>query len=238
MPVESQVIAFQSFLTGNHVLLGSAGVGKTRLLWSLLQDPGFRGENSVDILLTDSKDRFSLGVSHLHVMHVEPYSTDLSWISEPSKPGVYFSSCPYTPRNTTFLECLANYVRQAEGTIPYPIRLFVDFSAKHWQDTAFLEQLVRLHYISESLREEGSGTLSIWSVLSSLNNLPPQAQTMWKDAHFVLLSPVESASLTSLGTVFSRSLLPSALEAIKAGKDMGEFFYLPHDEKQIYKRRF
>ncbi len=238
MPVESQVIAFQRFLPGNHVILGAAGVGKTRLLWTLLQDSSFREEKTVDILLTDSKDRFSQGVSPLHVVHVEPYATDLSWITEPSKPGIYFSTCPYTPRNTTFMECLANYVRQAEGAVPYPIRLFVDFSAKHWQDSGFLEQLARLHFISESIQEERSGALSIWSVLSTLTNLPPQAQGMWKDAHFVLLSPVESASLTNLNSLFGHTLAPLTQEALTAGQHMGEFYYLPHAEKQIYKRRF
>lgn len=238
MPVASQIIAFQRFLPGNHVLLGAAGVGKTRLLWSLLDDPGFRGENTVDILLTDSKDRFNQGVSPLHVVHVEPYATDLSWISEPIKPGIYFSSCSYTPRNITFLECLANYVRQAEGLIPHPIRLFIDFSAKHWKDNAFFEQLIRLHYISTLMREEGVETLSIWNVLSTLTNLPSSAQSMWKDANFILLSPVESASLAALDSFLVRTPLPSSHTAIITGRQVGEFFYLPRKEEKIYKGLF
>lgn len=236
--MQSQIIAFERFLPGNHVLLGAAGVGKTRLLWLLLQDPGFREENTVDILLTDSKDRFNQGVSALHVVHVEPYATDLAWISEPVKPGIYFSSCPYTPRNTTFLECLANYVRQAEGMIPSPIRLFLDFSAKHWQDSSFLEQIIRLHYISTSMREEGVEALSIWSVVSSLTNLPFQAKGIWKDAHFILLTPVASASLAALDSLRGRTLPASAQEAVLTSRQIGEFFYLPRSEDSVYRRLF
>ena len=238
MPVENQIIAFQNFLPGNHVLLGTAGVGKTRLLWSLLQDPSFRGENTVNILLTYSKDRFAQGVSQLHVVHVEPYATDLRWISEPSKPGIYFSSCSYTPRNTTFWECLANYVVQAEGAIPHPIRLFLDFSSKHWKDNCFLEQLIRLHFISKSIREEGTEVLNIWSVLSTLTNLPPQIKGIWKDAHLILLSPLDSTSLTNLQDFFNFSLTPSSQEALTTEKNLGRFYYLTHTEEKIYKQLF
>ena len=238
MPVESQIIAFQHFRSGNHVLLGAAGVGKTRLLWSLLQDPGFSKENTVDILLTDSKDRFNQGVSSLHVVHVDPYATDLDWISEPVKPGIYFSSCQYTPRNTTFLECLANYARQAEGSFSPPIRLFLDFSLKHWHDKCFLEQAIRLHYISTTMSEEGSGSLSIWSVLSSLTNLPIQVQGIWKTAHFVLLSPVESETFTALASLRQRQIPFSDQQAILTSRKMGEVFYLPSNEETLYKRLF
>ncbi|MHB1654069.1 MAG: hypothetical protein ACYCVD_16580 [Desulfitobacteriaceae bacterium] len=232
--MENLVQPFQNFLPGNHFVMGAAGVGKTRLIWSLLQDVDFCGKETINIILTDSQERLSQGLSPVPLTQVDPYSTDMRWIAEPTEPGIYFTSCGYIPRATTFIECLANYIRRFEGTIKNPIRVFIDFSSKYWRDTSFLDQLARLHYISESVTSDKERPLSIWAVLTDLKELSHQAQGMLHYAHLVLMNPVVPAALQELDTFFGKSLLPRATTLFPPGKTIGGFYYVPFTEDNIY----
>lgn len=234
MPVEIEVQPFQNFLRGNHLVIGAAGVGKTRLLLSLLQDEAFCGDNLIQLVLTDSQERLNQALSPVPLAHIDPYAIDLRWIAEPSSPGIHFTSCGYIPRTTTFVECLANFVRQSEGNIPYPIRTFVDFSERYWENTAFIEQFARLHYISESIATDEARPLSIWTVLTSLSDLPLETHGMLPSAHLILMNPVLPNVLQEVDDFFSKDLSSSAASLLASGKDVGGFYYIPSAANVIY----
>lgn len=232
--MENQVQPFQNFLSGNHLVMGAAGVGKTRLIWSLLEDKDFCGQETINIILTDSQEHMAQKNSPVPLVHVDPYSTDMRWIAEPNEPGIYFTSLGYIPRATTFVECLANYIRKVEGDVKHPIRVFVDFSSKYWRDNAFVEQLARLHYISESVTGESERPLSIWTVLTHLKDLSPQAQGILHYTHLVLMNPVLSTTLQELDNFFGKNLLARANTIFVPGKTIGGFYYLPFTDSNIF----
>lgn len=234
MPVENLVQPFQNFLPGNHLVMGAAGVGKTRFIWSLLEDKDFSGEETINIILTDSQEHTGTGNLPVPLVHIDPYSIDMRWIAEPTQPGNFFTSLGYIPRATTFVECLANYIRKVEGEVKHHIRVFVDFSTKYWQNNAFVEQLARLHYISESVVFEGKRPLSIWTVMTHLKELTPQAQGILPYTHLILMNPVLPSTLAELDSFFGKNLLPRANTFFVQGKTIGGFYYLPYTDSNIY----
>lgn len=234
MPVEFEVQPFQNFLHGNHLVIGSAGVGKTRLLFSLLQNENFSNDKMIQIVLTDSQERLNQNLSPVPLAQIDPFGTDLRWIAEPSTPGIHFTSCGYIPRVTTFVECLANFVRLSEGNLPHPLRTFVDFSRRCWENAAFVEQFARLHYISESVATDEARPLSIWTVLTNLTDLPLEAHGMLPHAHLILMNPVVPSVLRDVADFLGIDLSPSLTTLSASGKDVGGFYYIPSGKEAIY----
>ena len=234
MPVQHQVEPFTEFVPGNHLVLGAAGVGKTRLIWSLLQSQKFCGEKRINIVLTDSAKRMWQEHTENPVIPVDPYATNMRWIAEPTEPGIYLAACDYLPRVITFLECLANFARRYEGTIPNPVRVFVDYPHKFWRDACFVEQLGRLHFISESLSDDGAQLFEIWLVLTPSKELPPNAQSLWRNSHFILMNPISQAWLQEADVFAGKHQPPlSALKDVWS-KDVSQgFYYLPHKAENI-----
>lgn len=107
--MEQNVRPFEKFLPGSHLILGEAGSGKTRLIWSILQGKDFVEDHSINIVLTDSEKRIWYNPPNNPVHTINPYETDISWVTEPTKPGIYYCACDYAPRIITFLECLATW---------------------------------------------------------------------------------------------------------------------------------
>lgn len=235
MPVEQQLSPFTDFLPGNHLVLGAAGVGKTRLIWSLLQSREFCGENRINIVLTDSAKRIWQEHSETPIIPMDPYATDMRWIAEPTKPGIYLAACDYLPRVITFLECLANFARNYEGDIPSPVRVFVDFPLKYWRDACFLEQLGRLHFISETLSAEGAQLLEVWQVLTPAKELPPSAQALWRHSNLIVINPFTESWLKEAANLVGKHEPPlSAVENVLNQDVSRGFYYLPDKGESIY----
>lgn len=234
--MEFEVEPFQNFVQGNHLVIGTPGIGKTRLLLSLLEDEHFCDENTIQIVLTDSQERLSQARSPVPLTHIDPYATDMGWIAEPSTPGIHFASCNYVPRTTTFVECLANFARQREGNITHPVRTFLDFSEHYWKDAAFVEQFSRLHYVSESIATGDVRPLSIWTVLTSLSELPLTAQGMLPHAHLILINPLTPNVLQEVDDFLGQNLAGNLPSPAASGKDAGGFFYLPCASQTVYYR--
>ncbi|MDR2736708.1 MAG: hypothetical protein LBB49_04010, partial [Gracilibacteraceae bacterium] len=143
---------FESFSPGCHLIIGDAGSGKTRLMWVALQN-GFLEGSAINIVLTDSQKNAWYLPSKKPITTLDPYSTDISWASNPKHSGIYYCACEYIPRIITFLECLATWSIQSENEkdlAPQTVRIFLDFSTKHWMLPEFVEQVSRLHYISST----------------------------------------------------------------------------------------
>lgn len=238
MPVEQQISPFTDFLSGNHLVLGAAGVGKTRLIWSLLQSREFCGENRINIVLTDSAKRIWQEHTETPIIPVDPYATDMRWIAEPSEPGVYFAACDYLPRVITFLECLANFGRSYEGNIPNPVRVFVDYPLKFWRDACFIEQLGRLHFISESLSSEGTQLLEVWQVLTPSKELSPKAQSLWGNSNLIVINPFTQAWLKEADIFVGKHEPPLSAVQDVLSKDVSQgFYYLSHKAESIFLNR-
>lgn len=180
---------FEKFLPGSHLILGEAGSGKTRLIWSILQEKDFVADNSINIVLTDSEKRIWYNPPHNPVHAINPYDTDISWVTEPTKPGIYYCASDYAPRIITFLECLATWSIH-EKNIPNRVRIFLDLPSKYWNIPEFAEQLGRLDYITANRKEEDGPPIEIWAAISSLNKIPPEIRSLFKHVNLILLNPL------------------------------------------------
>lgn len=229
--MEQQVKPFENFLPGNHLILGEAGSGKTRLIWSILQSKEFFDDDSINIVLTDSEKRIWYNPSINPIMTIDPFETDIAWISQPSKPGIYYCACDYAPRINTFLECLATWAIQNQENMSYKVRIFIDFPSKFWTLPEFVEQLSRLYYISNSLE---NGQLEIWSVLCPLKKLSPKTMSIFDNTHLVLINPFpqkwgkDMSEALNLKSNNSKELV-SSLKTEEGG-----FYYLPDQENTVY----
>ena len=232
MPMEQEFESFTNFVPGNHLVLGATGVGKSLLILSLLQTNEFSDKQTINIVLTDSPKLICQYTIPNPIISVDPYSTDMSWIAEPRVPGIYYCACDYLPRIVTFLECLANVTRGNEGNLKYPIRLFIDFPPKFWQNEAVVEQIVRLIYISNILTNHIFRPLTLWTVFTYLKELSPKAKVILEKTHLVIIKPLSKSwfkeTITSLEKEFAH------LKSISSNVDNKGFFYLPYNVEKIY----
>lgn len=234
MPLEQIVKPFEKFLPGNHLILGEAGSGKTRLIWSTLQDQNFTSDASINIVLTDMEKRIWHNPTTNPITVINPYDTNLSWIAEPKKPGIFYCACEYAPRVITFLECLATWAIQNENRIINKVRLFVDFPAKYWSLPEFAEQLNRLRYISSQSSEDGN-SIEIWAVLGPFKKFSSLAQSFFQDANIMLLNPFPESWLNAIGSVLETRLpnLSNLLSGIDFSVREG-YYYLPYSGESLY----
>lgn len=230
--MEHDVQPFIKFAPGNHLILGAVGVGKTRLIWSLLQGEELNGKQDINIVLTDHPKHLWLNSDSVPISHIHPYSSDLSWVTTPQKPGVYYAACDYLPRMHTFVECLSNYALNPD-TLKSPVRVFFDFPDKFWHSEFFMEQIRRLFYISRSAAEDDH-QLEIWSVASVGKDLLPLAPDLFDQEHYILLNPVSPLLVETVN-----KLMPASFTIDDFGENpekRGGFYYLPGPEGPVYFR--
>lgn len=233
--MEQNVQPFERFLPGSHLLIGEAGSGKTRLIWSMLQEKAYVDDDSINIVLTDSEKLIWNNPPRNPVINLDPYNTDISWATEPKKPGIYYCACDYAPRVITFLECLATWAIQNEKHIDHKVRIFADFPTKFWVLPEFVEQLNRLHYITASQDGENNPPIEIWAVLCSPKKISPQAKPLFQNANLVLLNPLPEnwpASIISQLDIKCKNL-PERLSRIKSNLKDG-YYYIPCSGETLY----
>ncbi|RNC29435.1 MAG: hypothetical protein AWM53_00433 [Candidatus Dichloromethanomonas elyunquensis] len=232
--MEQVVRPFEKFLPGSHLIIGEAGSGKTRLIWSILQEKDYVEDDSINIVLTDSEKRIWYGPTQNPIITIDPYQTNISWATEPKKPGIYYCPCEYAPRIITFLECLATWAIQNEKNIDNKVRIFVDFPAKFWSLPEFVEQLNRLHYITASQDSEDP-SIEIWSVFCSLKKMIPEAKILFQDINLVLLNPFPENWSNNICKLLDLKCenLPALLEAMNYSLKDG-FYYIPSSEEELY----
>ncbi|KUO58404.1 MAG: hypothetical protein APF84_01540 [Gracilibacter sp. BRH_c7a] len=234
--MEQVVKPFAKFLPGSHLILGEAGSGKTRLIWSILQEKDYVVDNSINIVLTDSEKRIWYNPAKNPIVPVDPFDTDISWVTEPSKPGIYYCACEYAPRVITFLECLASWAIRNENKLTNKVRIFIDFPVKYWTLPEFVEQLSRLQYIvgSQSTVEEIS-PIEIWTVLGPFKKISPQAKEVFKNVNMVLLNPFPQGWFKNISSILDLESadLPNLMEGIDPGIKDG-YYYVPCVEKGLY----
>lgn len=230
--MEQNVKPFEKFLSGSHLILGEAGSGKTKLIWSILQDAEVGREQSINIVLTDSEKRMWHESNQNPVTITNPYDSDISWATNPSKPGIYYCACDYAPRIITFLECLATWAVQNENNIEQKVRVFIDISSKTWALPEFIEQVNRLHYIAAS-QEEAS--IEIWAVLGSVKKLPNAAKAIFARINLILLNPISPTWVEELkGSVGTKcDNLQNNLGSLPFDRKEG-YYYLPCSESALY----
>lgn len=232
--MEQIVRPFEKFLPGSHLILGEAGSGKTRLIWSLLQEKDYVEDDSINIVLTDSEKRIWSKPTRNPIITIDPFKTDISWITEPKKPGIFYCACDYPPRVITFLECLATWAIQNEKNINHKVRVFIDFSSKYWLLPEFIEQLHRLHYITAEQKDENR-SLEIWAVLGSLKKISPHAKPLFQQVSLVMLNPFPEAWSSNLSELLDIKCenLPELLTGIDNNVNDG-YYYIPCDQNQLY----
>lgn len=233
--MEQIVRPFEKFSPGSHLLLGEAGSGKTRLIWSILQEKDYVEDDSINIVLTDSEKRIWHNPTRNPIITVNPYDSNISWVTDPQKPGIYYCACDYAPRIITFLECLATWAIQHEKSIDNKVRIFVDFPTKYWSLPEFVEQLNRLHYIIASQNDEDNLAIEVWAVLGSLKKISPQAKSLFQHMNLVMLNPFPenwSNNIFSLLGIKCENL-PELLSGINNELKDG-FYYIPCTEECLY----
>lgn len=231
--MEQIVQQFTKFLPGSHLIIGEAGSGKTRLIWSILQEKDFVEDDSINIVLTDSEKRIWHNPKINPIVTIYPYDTNISWVTEPKNPGIYYCACDYAPRVITFLECLATWAIQNEKGIHNTVRIFVDFPSKYWALPEFVDQLSRLHYIIASQDTEHSAPIEIWAVMGSVKKISPQTKSLFKDVNLVLLNPLSENLKNDIAGLVKSESLPALLAGVDSGLKDG-FYYIPHCPEAIY----
>ncbi|MGE4272173.1 MAG: hypothetical protein AB7E31_04795 [Desulfitobacterium sp.] len=231
--MEQNVKPFEKFFSGNHLILGEAGSGKTKLIWSILQDKEYVKENSINIVLTDSEKRMWEESRQNPVTIVNPYDSDISWATNPSKPGVYYCACGYVPRIITFLECLATWAIQNENSMEHKVRVFIDVSSKTWALPEFTEQVNRLHFIA--FNQDEASSIEIWAALGSLKKLTDQAKAMFASINLVLMDPISPAWINEIKDTIGTKCdsLQEKLAKIKSGGEKG-YYYAPCNGHELY----
>ncbi|MGI6450417.1 MAG: hypothetical protein ACOX3R_09005 [Desulfitobacteriia bacterium] len=233
--MEQIVRPFEKFVPGSHLILGEAGSGKTRLIWSILQEKDYVEDDSINIVLTDAEKRIWSKPTRNPILTVNPFATDISWVTDPKKPGIYYCACDYAPRIITFLECLATWAIQHEKAIDNKVRIFVDFPPKYWVLSEFVEQLTRLHYIAQSQSGEENPPLEIWAVLGSLKKMSPQAKSLFENMNLVLLNPLPENWLGNISGLLNIKCenLPVLLSGIDTSRKDG-YYYIPCNEAELF----
>lgn len=231
--MEQDVKPFENFFSGSHLILGEAGTGKTKLIWSILQDRDYVKENSINIVLTDSEKRMWDESHQTPVTIINCYDPDISWATNPSKPGIYYCACDYAPRIITFLECLATWAILNEEKINHKVRIFIDISSKTWALPEFTEQVTRLHYIAAS-QEEGS-PIEIWAVLGSLKKLTNQAKSIFACINLIMMNPISPLWIDEVKDIVGINCkdLRDKLATIQGGEKEG-YYYAPCDGQDLY----
>ncbi len=229
--MEQIVKPFERFLPGSHLIIGEAGSGKTRLIWSILQEKEYVEDDSINIVLTDSEKRIWYNPTKNPIITINPYDTNISWVTEPNKPGIYYCACDYAPRIITFLECLATWAIQNEKNLTNKVRIFVDFPSKFWSLPEFVEQLSRLHYIASS-KDVEDHPIEIWSVFKKIT---PQAKSLFQNVNIVLLNPFPQSLLDNLCKILNLKCenLTELLNRIDRKLKDG-YYYIPANEESIY----
>lgn len=231
--MDQKILPFTNFAPGNHLVLGATGVGKSLLILSLLQTNQFSDDETINIVLTDSAKLIYQYTIPNPVISIDPYSTDLSWIAEPSVPGIYYCACDYLPRMITFLECIANFARGDEEHFKHPVRLFIDLPPKFWQNESVIGQMLRLNYISNSFTYSEFRPLTLWSVFTSLKDLSSQTQVILDKAHLVIVKPIPQSWFKEITISLEKDF--AHLKNINNIIENKEgFFYLPNTETNIY----
>lgn len=224
---------FEKFLPGSHLILGEAGSGKTRLIWSILQEKDFVEDNTINIVLTDSEKRIWHNPPYNSVHTINPYETDISWVTEPNKPGIYYCACDYAPRIITFLECLATWSIH-EKNITNRVRIFLDLPSKYWNIPEFAEQLSRLDYITANRKEEDGPPIEIWAAVGSLDKISPEIRSLLKHVNLILLNPLPHAWSDKLQTLLD--IKCDNLSELFAGINSDEkdgYYYIPVTEEYL-----
>jgi len=235
MPMEQNVKPFEEFFSGSHLILGEAGSGKTRLIWAILQRKEFREDNSINIVLTDSEKRIWYNPPHNPVTVLNPFDSDISWATNPEKPGIYYCACDYPPRVITFLECLATWAIQQERKIKNKIRIFIDFPSKYWTLPGFIEQLTRLHYIAASQNMDDQGHIEIWAVLTSLGKISAKASPIIERSNLLLLNPMSETWLAGTKDSLKTKCENQKDFWQKIDKNLKEgFYYIPCSGEELY----
>jgi len=224
---------FEKFFPGNHLILGEAGSGKTRLIWWLLQEKEYAEDNSINIVLTDSEKRIWSRPKNYPIFVLDPYDTDISWATNPHKPGIYYCACDYAPRLVTFLECLATWAMNQENVAGKTVRLFVDLSSKYWALPEFVEQLIRLHYIMDG-RNEMDGSIEIWSVFGSLKKIPLKAKPLFQKSSLVLLNPIPQDWTENIGGFLDLKEEKAALITQIDEQQTKGYYYLPVQDDTLF----
>lgn len=230
--MEQNVKPFEKFFSGSHLILGEAGSGKTKLIWSILQDREYVKENSINIVLTDSQKRMWHDSYQNPVTIINPYDSDISWATNPSKPGIYHCACDYAPRIITFLECLATWAVQNEKKFEQKVRVFIDISSKIWALPEFIEQVNRLHFIASSQEDD---SIEIWAVLGSLKKLTNQAKPIFACTNLVLINPISPSWIDELKDIVGIQCgnFRNKLDGIRVDRKDG-YYYAPSDDQEIY----
>ncbi|NLP44469.1 MAG: hypothetical protein GX351_07555 [Peptococcaceae bacterium] len=233
--MEQNVKPFEQFVPGSHLILGEAGSGKTRLIWSILQRKSYREDNSINIVLTDSEKKIWYNPPYNPVTILDPFDSDINWATNPEKPGIYYCACDYAPRVTTFLECLATWAIQHEREIKNKVRVFIDFPSKYWTQQGFVEQLIRLHYIAASQDVDNQGHIEIWAVLTSLGKISAKASPIFESSNLLLLNPMSETWLAGIKDSLKtkcenvREFLSQIDKSLKEG-----FYYIPCSGNELY----
>ncbi|MCL1853113.1 MAG: hypothetical protein FWF88_08795 [Peptococcaceae bacterium] len=225
---------FESFSPGCHLIIGDAGSGKTRLMWVALQN-GFLEGSAINIVLTDSQKNAWYLPSKKPITTLDPYSTDVSWASNPKHSGIYYCACEYIPRIITFLECLATWSIQSENEkdpAPQTVRIFLDFSSKHWMLPEFVEQVSRLHYISSTRNEDHAHPIELWVSQGLSAKIPTKVRAFFSGFHIIMLNPAPSgwakqipAWLNAPGTNGQGAVSPVAATLQNADLSQTDGFY-------------
>jgi len=231
--MEQIIKPFERFFSGSHLILGEAGSGKTRLIWSILQEKDYAEDNSINIVLTDSEKRIWSNPINNPVITINPFDTDISWVTEPKNPGIYYCACEYAPRVITFLECLATWAIQNES-FQNKVRIFIDFPTKYWNLPNFLEQLNRLHYFIAGQNGENN-PIEIWSVPGSLKKITLEAKDLFQNVNLVLLNPFPADWSTSVCNLpgLKNENFPELFALIDHNKTEG-YYYIPKSETILY----
>jgi len=227
--MEQTASVFETFSSGSHLIIGEAGAGKTRFMWAVLQREDFGG-NAINIVLTDSQKNVWYRPSRNLITTLDPYCLDISWVSSPSRPGIYYCACEYIPRIITFLECLATWAIQSEKdteSSSQTVRIFLDFSSKHWVLPEFVEQVARLHYISSTRGEDHAHPIELWISQGLSAKVPTKVRSFFSAFHQILLNPTPAPWIQEipswLGTPSPATECLSGLDpSIKDG-----FYYAP-----------
>ncbi|AFV02436.1 hypothetical protein UNSWDHB_370 [Dehalobacter sp. UNSWDHB] len=231
--MEQNVRPFEKFLPGSHLILGEAGSGKTRLIWSILQGKDFVEDHSINIVLTDSEKRIWYNPPNNPVHTINPYETDISWVTEPTKPGIYYCACDYAPRIITFLECLATWSIH-EKNIINRVRIFIDLPSKYWNIPEFAEQLGRLDYITANRKEEDGSLIEIWAAIGSLNKISSEIKSLFQHVNLIMLNPLPNGWSNKLLNLLDIKCdnLPEIVAGINSDIKDG-FYYIPITEEYL-----
>ncbi|MCL1917294.1 MAG: hypothetical protein FWG14_03095 [Peptococcaceae bacterium] len=233
--MEQTASAFETFSPGSHLIIGDAGSGKTRLMWAALQS-NFLESDAINIVLTDSQKNAWYLPSQKPIITLDPYSTDISWASNPTQSGIYYCACDYIPRIITFMECLSTWSIQSEHkkeSVRQPLRLFLDFSSKHWLLPEFIEQVSRLHYISSTRAEDHNHPIELWTSQGLSAKVPKKIRTFFSDFHIIVLNPAPAGWAQDITTwLGTPSSAPSAAAACLQNADFQKpsgFYYATQD---------